>query len=197
MTKFLGHFGPPRQRNSQNTAKNGPFWPFLARKLITIIVQPITIPYRPHNGPYEPKNVTTGSGGIACNFPSTAPPNRIASSGLHAHFSAAKRPFWPPTTGSPPGAHNSPKRHFSTRPYLRNQATPGRTNVLYPHLNHGFGGECGMYGPVTLKIDGEMKFDRPARGRPLAWATPGGAATHDSAKFRVRKNRDQKNRKKS
>ena len=44
-----------------------------------------------------------------------------------------------------------------------------------------------MYVRVTLKIDGEMKFYRPARGPPLAWATPGGAATHDSAKFRVQK----------
>ena len=34
-----------------------------------------------------------------------------------------------------------------------------------------------MYGPVTLEIDGEMKFSRPARGPPLARATPRGAAT--------------------
>ena len=32
-----------------------------------------------------------------------------------------------------------------------------------------------MYGPVTLKIDGEMKFYRPACGPPLAWAAPRGA----------------------
>ena len=54
-----------------------------------------------------------------------------------------------------------------------------------------------MYGPVTLKIDGEMKFYRLARGPPFAWATPRGATTHDSTKFRVRKNWDHKNRKQS
>ena len=32
-----------------------------------------------------------------------------------------------------------------------------------------------MYGPVTLEIDGEMKFSRPACGPPLAWAAPRGA----------------------
>ena len=41
-----------------------------------------------------------------------------------------------------------------------------------------------MYGPVTLKIDGEMKF------------YPRGAATQESGKFRVQKNQGQKNRKK-
>ena len=54
-----------------------------------------------------------------------------------------------------------------------------------------------MSGPVTLKIGREMKFYRSARRPPFAWPTPRGAATHDSAKFRVGKIRDQKNRKKS
>ena len=39
--------------------------------------------------------------------------------------------------------------------------------MLQTHLNHGFGGKSGMYGPVTLKLDGEMKFYRPACGPPL------------------------------
>ena len=43
--------------------------------------------------------------------------------------------------------------------------------MLYTHLHHGFGGKSGMYVPVTLEIDGEMKFYRPARGPPLARAT--------------------------
>ena len=120
LTKFLGHFGPSQRRKSQNIAKNGPFWPFLAWKLIINVLKPIIIPYSLHNGPYGPKNVTTGSGVIARNFLSTAPPDGIASSGLHAHFSAPKWAFRPPMTGSPPGAHGSPKRHFSARPYLRN-----------------------------------------------------------------------------
>ena len=76
------------------------------------------------------------------------------------------------------------------RAYLRKQAPSGQNNVLYRHLNHGFGGKGGMCGPVTLKIDREMKFYRRACRPPLAWATPRGA-THASAKFQVRTNPDQ------
>ena len=70
--------------------------------------------------------------------------------------------------------------------------------MLYTHLHHGFGGKSGIYGPVTLKIDGEMKFYRSARNPPLPDLPlgGGGGGTHDSAKFRIRKNRDQKNQKK-
>ena len=49
--------------------------------------------------------------------------------------------------------------------------------MLYPHLNHGFGGECGMYGPVTLEIDGEMKFYRSARSPLLPGLPLGGPPT--------------------
>ena len=51
-----------------------------------------------------------------------------------------------------------------------------------------------MYGPVTLKIDGEMNFYRSARRTPLAWPTTwgaGGAATtlpnFGSEKIRTKK----------
>ena len=71
--------------------------------------------------------------------------------------------------------------------YLRIQGPLGQNNVLYTHLDHGFGGDGGMYGSITLKIDGEMKFYRSARSPPLAWPTTrwGGGGSHDSAKFRV------------
>ena len=54
-----------------------------------------------------------------------------------------------------------------------------------------------MYGPVTLEIDGEMKFYLAACSPPLAWPTTRVGGSHDSAKFWVRKNPDQKNPKKS
>ena len=51
-----------------------------------------------------------------------------------------------------------------------------------------------MYGPVTLEIDGEMKFYRSARRTPLAWPTTrgeGGAPTtlpnFGSEKIRTKK----------
>ena len=46
--------------------------------------------------------------------------------------------------------------------------------MLYTHLHHGFGGKSGMYGPVTLEIDGEMKFYRSARSPPLPGLPLGG-----------------------
>ena len=147
-------------------------------------------------GPKRSETFATGSARTARNFASFAPPDGTASSGLHAHFSARKWAFWPPGDQQATGAPGSPKSDFSARPYLQNQGATGRTNVLYPHLNHGFGGECGMYGPVTFKMDGEMKFYRSARKPPSAWPTPR-RATHDSAKCRVRKNPDQKHQKKS
>ena len=41
--------------------------------------------------------------------------------------------------------------------------------MLYHHLNHGFGGVCGINGPVSLEIGGEMKFYRWARN---TWPRP-------------------------
>ena len=103
------------------------------------------------SGPKRSETFATGSARTVRNFLSTAPPDGMASSGLHALFSAQKWAFWPPGDQQPTGAPGNPKSDYSARPYLRIQATPGRTNVLYPHLNHGFGGDCGMYGPVTPK----------------------------------------------
>ena len=48
--------------------------------------------------------------------------------------------------------------------YLRIQGPLEQNNVLHTHLTHGFGGNCGTTGPVTLENDGDMKFYRWSRG---------------------------------
>ena len=81
-------------------------------------------------GPKQSETFATGSARTARNFLSTTPPDGTASSGLHAHLSARKWAFWPPGDQPATGTPGSPNSDFSARPYLRNQAATGRTNVL-------------------------------------------------------------------
>ena len=68
--------------------------------------------------------------------------------------------------------------------------------MLYTHLNHGFGGKSGMYGPVTLKIDGEMKFYCSVRAPPLPGLPLGGGAPTTLPNFGSKKIRTKKIEKK-
>ena len=66
--------------------------------------------------------------------------------------------------------------------------------MLYIHLNNGFGGVCAINGPVSLKIDGEMKFYRWARSTGPRPPYPGSKRLRKKCQIWPKITKNEKNR---
>ena len=125
---FWPILSPPGGENPKIQPKMACFWPFWPVFSVQSLQNPVQTSSSGPGCPKRSEIFATESVQTARNFLSLAPLDGIASTGLHAHFSARKWAFWPPSDQPASGALAAqtgtfqPGRISETRP-LRAEPT--------------------------------------------------------------------------